>query len=104
MLLLDNLAWTSNAHHPVMKRYKNIAKDNTRLMPMDNSAQKETTVSIEYWTTTVSDAQDIVYQIVQKAKLSSFKMETMLEDAHYLLSVLLLNLASSHHVYGNGKL
>jgi len=63
---------------------------------MDNSAPKETTVSIEYWTTTVSDAQDIVYQIVQKAKLSNFKMEMMLEDAHYLLSVLLLNLASSN--------
>ena len=96
MLSTDNLAWTLNVHQPATKRYKNTAKDNTKLMQKDNSVPRETTVSIEYWTTTVSDVQDIVFQTVLKDKLLSYKMESTPEDVHCLLSVLLLNIVSAH--------
>jgi len=91
-----NLAWTSNAHHPVTKKYKNTVKENTKSMVKDNSAHKETTVSIDFWITTVSDAQGIVSQTAQKAKFPNLKMDSTQEDVHYLLSVLLLNVASNH--------
>merc|ERR1712136_407778 len=68
------------------------AKDNTKSMQKDNSAPRETIVSIEYWTTMVSDVQDIVFQTVLKDKSPKFKMESTQEDVHCLLSALLLNI------------